>query len=81
MSKTIYSLREAKTSLSELIDRAASGEEIILSKAGKPVAKLVQFYRSLEPRQPGGWEGQVRISEEFDTPLLAEIQAAFEGRG
>lgn len=81
MPKIIYSLFEAKTSLSELIDRAASGEEIILSRAGKPAAKLVPLCRSREPRQPGGWEGQVRISEEFDAPLLAEIQAAFEGRG
>jgi len=81
MSKTIYSLREAKTSLAELIDRAASGEEIILSKAGKPVAKLVPLCWSREPRQPGGWEGQVRISEDFDALLPPEIQDAFEGHG
>jgi prevent-host-death family protein len=81
VSEVIYNLYEAKTSLSRLVDRAASGEEIILSKAGKPLAKLVPFSRSPEPRQPGGWEGQVRISEDFDDPLPPEIQAAFEGRG
>jgi prevent-host-death family protein len=79
MSQTVYNLYEAKTSLSRLVDRAASGEEIILSKAGKPLAKLVPFHRSTEPRKPGGWEGQVHISEDFDAPLPEDIQNAFEG--
>ena len=52
MSEIIYNLYEAKTSLSRLVDRAANGEEIILSKAGKPLAKLVPFHRSPKPRQP-----------------------------
>jgi prevent-host-death family protein len=81
MSEVIYNLYEAKTSLSRLVDRAANGEEIILSKAGKPLAKLVPFYRPPEPRQPGGWEGRVRISDDFDAPLPPEIQDAFGGRG
>jgi prevent-host-death family protein len=80
MSDAVYNLYEAKTSLSRLVDRAANGEEIILSKAGKPLAKLVPFRRPSGPRQPGGWEGQMRISEDFDAPLPPEIQAAFEGR-
>lgn len=80
MSEVIYNLYEAKTSLSRLVDRAASGEEIILSKAGKPMAKLVPFHRPAAPRQPGGWEGRMRISEDFDAPLPPEIEAAFEGR-
>ena len=50
------------------------------TKAGKPLAKLVLFRRSPAPRQPGGWEGRMRISEDFDAPLPPEIQAAFEGR-
>jgi prevent-host-death family protein len=79
VSDVIYNLYEAKTSLSRLVDRAASGEEIILSKAGKPLAKLVPYHRSSEPRKPGGWEGRVRISEDFDAPLPPEIEAAFEG--
>lgn len=78
MSETIYNLYEAKMSLSRLVDRAANGEEIILSKAGKPMAKLVPFRRNAEPRRPGGWEGRVRISDDFDAPLPAEIQDAFE---
>jgi len=80
MSEAIYNLYEAKTSLSRLVDRAAGGEEIILSKAGKPLAKLVPFQRSPVPRQPGGWEGLVRIADDFDDPLPDDLQAAFEGR-
>ena len=79
MSEFIYNLYKAKMSLSQLVDRATNGEEIILTRAGKPLAKLVPYQRSPRPRQPGGWEGQVRISEDFDAPLPPEIQAAAEG--
>jgi prevent-host-death family protein len=81
MSEVIYNLYEAKTFLSRLVDRAANGEEIILSKAGKPMAKLVPFQRSSAPRRPGGWEGQIRISEDFDAPLPPEMEATFKRRG
>lgn len=81
MSASIYNIDEAKTSLSQLVDRAASGEEIILLKAGKPMARLVPFRRTSEPRQPGGWEGRVRIAEDFDAPLPPKLEDAFEGRG
>lgn len=76
MSHTIYNRCEARRSLSRLVDRAASGEEIILTKAGKPMAKLVPFRRSSAPRQPGGREGRVRISDAFDAPLPPEIENA-----
>jgi prevent-host-death family protein len=79
MSEVIYNLYEAKTSLSRLVDRAANGEEIILSKAGKPLAKLVPFHQLSGPRQPGGWEGKMRIADDFDAPLPPDLQAAFEG--
>ena len=80
MSETIFNIYEAKTSLSRLVDRAARGEEVILSKAGKPLAKLVPFHGPVLPRQPGGWEGRIRIAEDFDAPLPPEVLAAFEGR-
>jgi prevent-host-death family protein len=81
MAEAIYNLYEAKTALSQLVERAAGGEEIILAKAGKPLAKLVPFRQTRRPRQPGGWEGKVKIAEDFDAPLPDDIQAAFEGRG
>lgn len=78
MSELIYNLYKAKASLSSLVDRAAAGEEIIIAKAGKPQARLVPFSRASRPRKPGGWEGRVRIAEDFDAPLPEEILTAFE---
>jgi len=79
MARTIYNLYEAKTSLSRLVERAASGEEIIIAKAGTPRAKLVPVRLRRKPRKPGGWEGRVRMSKDFDAPLPAAIRKAFNG--
>ncbi len=81
MAKVIFNLYDAKTRLSQLVERAARGEEIVIAKAGKPLAKLVPLAGGREPRKPGGWEGKVRISEDFDAPLPDDIQAGFESRG
>ena len=70
---------EAKTHLSQLIDRAAAGEEIVIARAGRPVARLVPLADAPSRRRtPGGWRGKVRISDDFDE-LSAEIDAAFRG--
>ena len=74
----IVNIHEAKTHLSRLIDRAAAGEEIVIAKAGTPVAKLVRYERPKEPRKMGGWEGRVWIAPDFDEEI-PEIVAAFEG--
>lgn len=62
----VVNTHEAKTHLSRLIERAAAGEEIILGKAGKPLAKLVPYEAPREPRRPGGWEGRVWMADDFD---------------
>lgn len=80
MPDTLYNLYSAKTSLSKLVDRAAAGEEIVIAKAGRPMARLVPFERAARPRRPGGWETGIRIAEDFDAPLPDEILDAFEGR-
>ena len=80
MPDYVYNLYEAKTRLSHLVDRAAKGEEIIIAKAGKPLAKLVPMVRTIKKRKPGGWEGKIRIAEDFDDPLPAYLQTAFNGR-
>jgi len=80
MSDVIYNLYEAKTSLSKLVERATRGEEIIIAKAGKPMAKLVPLPKAQTPRRPGGWEGRVVISEDFDAPLPDDLLDAFEGK-
>jgi prevent-host-death family protein len=63
-----------------LLKRVEGGEEIVIARSGQPVAKLVPLRQRTEPRQPGGWEGQVWIAPDFDAPLPDEILDAFEGR-
>ena len=79
MAKTTVNLYEAKTHLSELVERAAAGEEIIVAKAGTPRARLVPPQDATRPRAPGGWEGNVWASDDFDAPLPAETLGAFVG--
>jgi len=79
MPETLFNLYEAKSALSQLVERAAAGEEIIITKAGKPMAKLTGLSHRGRRRKPGGWKGRVVIAKNFDAPLLA-IRAAFEDR-
>jgi prevent-host-death family protein len=74
---TVSNLYDAKTNLSQLVDRAAAGEEIIIAKNGVPLARLVPLEAQPIPRTPGGWEGRVQIADDFDAPLPAELLAAF----
>jgi len=76
----IVKLYDAKTHLSDLVERAAQGEEFIIAKGDEPKARLIPIARQAHQRVPGAWEGRVWISEDFDAPLPAEISAAFEGR-
>jgi prevent-host-death family protein len=80
MADTV-NLYDAKTHLSELVERAAAGEEIVIAKAGQPKAMLVPLpSKKKKKRELGFWRGKVWISDDFDAPLPEEIQAAFEGR-
>jgi prevent-host-death family protein len=72
-------LYEAKTNLSSLVERAAAGEEIIIAKAGRPLARLVPVAKRVKPRELGLLAGQVWIAEDFDDPLPADVLLAFEG--
>ena len=65
-------LYQAKTHLSELVDRAAAGEEITIAKAGKPLARLVALKRRRQARKPGALKGKIWISPDFDDPLPPE---------
>ncbi|HPO16007.1 MAG TPA: type II toxin-antitoxin system prevent-host-death family antitoxin [Candidatus Hydrogenedentes bacterium] len=73
-------IHEAKTHLSRLLQRAAAGEEIIIAKAGAPLAKLGPCHGTSEPRRPGLWRGKVRIADDFDV-LPEDLAAAFRGEG
>jgi prevent-host-death family protein len=75
----VVNMHEAKSNLSRLVEEAEAGAEIVLARAGKPVAKLVPI-RRLSRRRLGRWKGRVVMSEDFDAPLSAEDLAAWEGR-
>ena len=75
----VVNVHEAKTHLSRLIEAAAAGEEIIIARAGKPVARLAPLKPRAEPRQPGVLAGRIWIAEDFDDPLPEAIAAAFRG--
>jgi len=73
----VFNVHDAKTHLSRILERVAQGEEIIIAKSGRPVAKLVRL--AAEPRRPGRLKGRIRVGADFDEPLPDEILAAFRG--
>jgi antitoxin (DNA-binding transcriptional repressor) of toxin-antitoxin stability system len=80
MSNATVNIYEAKTHLSRLVDQAAAGEEIIIARGGKPVARLSQLVEPARKLRFGVLKGQVKIAADFDAPLPDEVIAVFEGR-
>ena len=74
-------LHEAKARLSELVDRAQSGEEVVISRHGRAVAKLVGYAPKGGKRRLGILRGKIKFHKGWDDPLPEEILAYFEGRG
>ncbi len=72
----VTNVSEAKAQLSALLERVRNGEEVILGKAGRPIAKLVPYIGQTEPRQPGALRGEIHIAADFDE-LPADIAVAF----
>jgi prevent-host-death family protein len=77
---TTVNIYEAKTQLSKLVDRAAEGEEIIIARNGKPVARLASLSPAKHSIRPGSLKGKIWIADDFDAPLPDELLSAFEGR-
>jgi prevent-host-death family protein len=73
-------IHEAKTQLSKLLRRVATGEVIVISRSGKPIARIVPFSESHKPRPLGMDRGLYEVPDDFDAPLPDELLAAFEGR-
>lgn len=72
-------IHEAKTHLSKLLERVAAGEEVIIAKAGKPVARMVPYEDSNRPApKPGSMKGKIKILPGFDE-ADKEIEALFDG--
>jgi prevent-host-death family protein len=72
----VVNMHEAKTTLSRLVEEVEAGEEILIARAGKPVARLVPVAR--RKRKLGQWKGRVRMSADFDAPLPAAEQDGWE---
>ena len=73
-------LHEAKARLSELVDRAQAGEEVVISRHGRAVARLVSYAAKGGARRLGVLRGRIRFRRGWDEPLPDDLLAAFEGR-
>ncbi len=72
----VVNIHQAKTQLSQLIQRVENGDEIVIARSGRPVARLVSCGNTISQRTPGSWRGKVVISEDFDD-LPDELLEAF----
>lgn len=68
---------EAKSNLSKLINQVIAGEEVIVAKSGKPVAKIVPIEKPTQNRKPGSAKGKIILSDDFDAPLPDDILREF----
>lgn len=74
----VVNMHEAKTTLSQIIEQVERGEEVVIARAGVPVARLVAI-RAGAHRRLGPWRGRVRMAPDFDAPLSPDEQRAWEG--
>ena len=78
MNETVVNVYEAKTNLSKLLERVEKGDEIVLGRAGRPIARLIAYHPQREPRVPGRLAGRIEMKPDFsETPewLLDEFEA------
>jgi len=75
----MVNMLEAKTQLSKLVELAESGQDVVIARAGKPVARLTRLETTKRPIRYGALKGRVRISPDFDAPLPSDVLADFEG--
>ena len=77
---TIVNIHQARTHLSRILDEVAAGAEVVIAKAGKPVARLVSLESSVRPKKLGGLKGRIKVPANFNEPLPPSVLADFEGR-
>jgi prevent-host-death family protein len=75
---TVVTMHQAKTNLSRLIKKASRGEEVIIARGPKPVARLVPIGEVKGKRQPGSMKGKLRVGSKFFEPLPASEMARWE---
>lgn len=71
---------DAKTRLSQLVDKAAAGEDVVVSRNGKPLVRITRLESAKRPIRFGLLKGKVTIAADFDAPLSDQVLAEFEGR-
>ena len=76
----IINIHEAKTHLSRIVDEVAAGAEVIIAKAGKPMARLTPLIGTRREKKLGLLKGKIKVSDDFNAPLSADVIADFEGR-
>jgi len=77
MTDRTVNMHAAKTHLSRLVERVEAGEEVVIARAGRPVARLISYRQRKSPREPGLWRGRVSLTPDFDAPD-EDLIAAFE---
>lgn len=76
----IVNIHDAKTHLSRLVDEVAAGKEIIIAKAGRPMARLTPMTATVKKKTLGLLKGKIKVPDDFNAPLHDEVLATFEGR-
>lgn len=77
---SIINIHDAKTHLSRIVDEVAAGTEVIIAKAGKPLARLSPISAPVKKKKLGLLKGKVKVSDDFNAPLPDDVLADFEGR-
>lgn len=77
MGEAAVNIHDAKTHFSRIVERVEAGEEVVIARAGRPVARLVPYRRQTAPRVPGRWRDQITIAPDFDA-VNDEIASEFE---
>ncbi len=80
MHMETVNIYDAKTRLSQLVDKAASGEDVVVSRNGKPLVRITRLATPKRRIKYGVLKGKIKVAPDFDAPLPAEVLAAFEGR-
>lgn len=70
---------DAKTRLSQLVDKAAGGEDVVVSRNGKPLVRITQLVEPKRAVRFGLLKGRVKVAPDFNAPLPADVLAGFEG--
>jgi prevent-host-death family protein len=76
---TIINIHKAKTHLSRIVDEVAAGAEVVIAKAGRPVARLVPLENQPRRKVLGLLKGKLRVPADFNAPLPADVIADFDG--